>query len=98
MNSFESLNQHTDVLIEEEKSEQHTNVLPKEEEAERPYVFYFNNFLVGVGLVEDAGENLAQVNNQIKMEEEDSIEKFSPWNKDVQLLERMLESQYSMQR
>jgi len=30
-NSLKRLNQHTDVLIEKEKSEQHTKVFPKEE-------------------------------------------------------------------
>jgi len=46
MNSFENLNQRT-------------NVLPKEEEAQNPYDFYFNNCFVSAGLVADAGENLA---------------------------------------
>jgi hypothetical protein len=32
------------------------------------------------------------------MKEEDSVEEFNPWNRDVQLLERMLESHDSMQR
>jgi len=53
-------------------------VLPKEEEALRPYDFYFNNFFMSVGLVADAGENLAQMSSQIKMEEEDFVEKFNP--------------------
>lgn len=30
------------------------------------------------------------------MKEEDSMEDFNPWNRDVQLLERMLESQNSV--
>jgi len=34
-------------------------VLPKEEEALRPYVFYFHNCLLSVGLVADVGGNLA---------------------------------------
>lgn len=59
LNSFENLNQHTNVLIEEEKSEHHTDVLLKEEKAEKPYDFYFNNCFVSAGLVADAGENLA---------------------------------------
>ena len=53
-NSLKRLNQHTDVLIEEEKLEQNTDVFPKEEEALRPYVFYFNNCFVSVGFVADA--------------------------------------------
>ena len=97
MNSFENLNQHTDVLIEEEKSEQHTEVLPKEEEAQKPYDFYFNNCFVSAGLVAYAGGNLAQMSNQIKMKEEDYVEEFNPWNIDAQLLERMLESHDSVQ-
>ena len=63
MNSFENLNQHTDVLIEDEKSEQHTDVFPKEEEAPRPYDFYFNNCFMITGLVADAGGNLAQMSS-----------------------------------
>lgn len=69
-NSLERWNQHTDVLIEKEKSEQHTKMLPKEEEALRPYVFHFNNCFVSGGFVVDAGENLAHMSNQVKMEEE----------------------------
>lgn len=79
------------MLIEEEKSEQHTDVLPKEEKAQKPYVFYFNNWLVSVGLVADAGRTLAQMSSQVKMEEKDSMEKFNPWNRDVKLLEIILE-------
>ena len=41
------------------------------------------------------GGNLAQISNQ--MEEEDSMGEFNPWNRGVQLLERMLEIQDSMQ-
>lgn len=98
MNSFENSNQHTNVLIEEEKSEQHTDVLPKEKEALRLCVFYFNNYFVSASLVAYAGENLAQMNNQVKTVEEDSMENSNPWNRYVQSLERMLESQDSMQK
>ena len=73
-------------------------MLPKEEEAWRPYVFNFNNFFVSAGFVADAGGNLAQMSNQVKMEEEDSVEVFNPWNKDIMLLERMLENQDLMQK
>jgi len=97
MNSFENSNQQIDMLIEEEKTEEHTDVLPKEEEALKPYVFYFNNYFVSASLVADAGGNLAQMSSQIKMKEEDFMEKFNPWNRDVQLLERMLKSRNSMQ-
>ena len=93
MNSFENSNQHTGVLIEEEKTKQQTELLPKEEKTQKPYVFYFKNCFVSAGLVADAGGILAQMSSQIKMKEEDSMEEFNPWNKDVQLLERMLESQ-----
>ena len=53
---------------------------------------------MSAGLVADVGGNLAQVSSQVKMVEEDYVEEFNPWNRDVQLLERMLESQDSMQK
>ena len=53
--------------------------------------FYFNKCFVSAGLVADAGGYLAHMNSEIKMKEEDSVEEFNPWNKDSQLLERMLE-------
>ena len=56
-NSLKRLNQHTDVLIEEEKSEQHIEVLLEEEEALGPYIFDFNNCFVSAGLVAGAGGN-----------------------------------------
>ena len=73
-------------------------MLPKEEEALRPYVFHFNNCFVSAGFVADARENLAQMSSQIEMEEEDFMENFNPWIRDVQLVERMLDSQDSMQK
>jgi len=91
--SLKKLNHHSDVLIEEEKLEKHNKVFPKEGEVLRPYVFYFNKLFMSVDLVADAGGNLAQMSSQIKMKEEDSLEVLNPWNKDVQLLERMLDSQ-----
>ena len=97
-NFLKRLNQHTDVLIEEEKSEQHTKVLPKEEEALRPYVFYFNNCLMSAALVVDTRGNLSQMSSQVNMVEEDYVEEFNPWNRDVQLLERMLDSYDSMHK
>jgi len=72
--------------------------LPKENKALKPCVFYFNKCFVNAHLVVDARGNLAQMSSQIKMKEEDSMEKFNPWNRKVQLLERMLESQNSMQK
>jgi len=48
---------------------------------------------LSTSLVADAGENLAWMSSQVKMVEGDSMEEFNPWNRDVQLLERMLESQ-----
>lgn len=68
--SLERLNQHTDVVTEEEKSEHHTEMLPKEEKARRPYLFHFNNCFVSASFVADAGENLAHMSNQVNMEEE----------------------------
>ena len=50
---------------------------------------------MSASLVADAGENLAQMSSQIKM---DYVEEFNPWNKDVRLLERMMESQDSIQK
>jgi len=37
------------------------------------------------------------MSSQIKMKEEYSVEEFNPWNRDAQLLERMLESHDSVQ-
>lgn len=52
---------------------------------------------VSAGLVADVGGNLAQMSSQIKIKEEDSMEEFNPWNRDAQLLERMLEIHDSVQ-
>ena len=52
---------------------------------------------MSAGLVVEAGGNLAQMSSQIKMKEEDYVEEFNPWNRDTQLLERMLESHDSVQ-
>ena len=48
MNSFESLNQHTNVLTEElkERSEKRTERFLEEEEAQKPYIFFFDNCLM----------------------------------------------------
>ena len=37
-----------------------------------------------------AGGDLAQLNNQIKVKEENSMEEFNPWNREVNLLEKVL--------
>ena len=74
MNYTENSNQHTDVLIEEEKKEQQAELLPKKEKAQNPYVFYFNNCFVSAGLVTDVGRNFTHMSSQIKMKEEDSME------------------------
>lgn len=97
INSAKNSNQHTNALIEEEKTEQQAKLLPKGDKAQKPYDFYFNKCFMSAGLVTDVGGNLAQMDNQTKMEEEDFMEEFNPWNIDVQLLERMLESQDSVQ-
>ena len=91
------LNQHTAVLIKEEISEQHTEMFPEERKALRPYGFYFNNCFVNVGFVADVGENLTQLDSQIKEKEENSVEIFNPWNKEIKLLEIMLKNQDSIQ-
>ncbi len=92
MNSIENSNQHTDVLTEEkEKTEQQTKLLPKGNKAQQPYVFYFNKCFECAGFVADVGGDLVQVNNQIKIREEDnSVEEINPWNGEINLLERML--------
>ena len=96
-NSLGRMNQRTDVLIEEEISEQHTKMLAEERKALRPYGFYFNNCFVNAGFVADAGENLTQLGSQVKEKEENSVEIFNPWNKEIELLEIMLKNQDSIQ-
>jgi len=54
--------------------------------------FYFNKCFMNAGFVADSRGNLAHMSNQIKMKEEEFVEEFNPWNRDAQLLERMLES------
>ena len=98
MNPFESSNQHTDVLTEEKETEQQTELLPKEDKAQNPYVFYFNKCFVSAGLVADAGRDLVQMGSLTKKEEDDSIEEFNPWNKDVELLEKMLNNHHSIMK
>jgi len=97
MSSFENSNQHTDVLTKGKETQQQTELLLKEDKALKPYVFNFNRCFVSAGFVADAGGNLAQMNNQIKMKEEESVEEFNPWNKDVKFLERVLDSHDSIQ-
>lgn len=82
-NSLKRKKQHIDVLTEEKETELETELLPKED---KEHVFDLNMCFVSVGLVADAGGNLAQMSNQIKMKEEGSMEKFNPWNKDIMLL------------
>ena len=55
---IEDLNQHTDVLRDEEILEKLTEMLLAEEEALKPYVFYFNNCFVSTFFIADAGKNL----------------------------------------
>jgi len=71
-------------------------VLPEGDKAHKPYDFYFNKCFECAGLVADAGGNLAQMSSQMK--EEDSMEEFNPWNRDVNLLEEMLNSHDSVMR
>lgn len=44
------------------------------------------------GFVAITGGDLAQVSSRVKIKEEDFMEEFNPWNKDVKLLEKMLNS------
>jgi len=53
---------------------------------------------MSVGFVAIAGGGFTQVKNQIKVKEEDSEEEFNPWNKDVKLLERVLNSHDSIMK
>ena len=94
MNSAENSNEHTDVLIEEnEKREQQTKLFSKEDKAQKPYIFYFNKCFECASFVENAGGYLTQVNNQIKIrEQENYVEEINPWNGEINLLERMLNS------
>ena len=91
-NSFESSNQHTDVLTEEEETVQETKVLPMENKAQKPYIFNFNKFFECAGFVVGAEGDLAKVNSQIKVKEENSMEELNPWNREVNFLERVLNS------
>jgi len=73
-------------------------MLPKKEEAPRPHVFNFNKFFMNACFVANAGGDLAQMSSQVKMKEEDFKEEFNPWNKDVKLLEKMLNSHDSIMK
>ena len=95
-NSFGKENQHTDVLIEEEIARQHTEMLAKEEKALRHYDFCFNKCFVNAGVVAGARKHLTQLSSQMK-KEENYVETSNPWNEKVMLLERMLNSQNSVQ-
>ena len=66
---MEDLNQHSNVMIEEEISEQHTEMLPEEKEALKPYVFYFNNYFVSTGFISYAGgdPDFIQERNRIQI-------------------------------
>jgi len=98
MNSFASSNQHTNVLTEEKKTVQQTELLPKENKAQQPYVFNFNKCFVNAGFVAIAGAYLAQVNSQIKVKEEKSMEELNPWNREVNLLEKVLNNHDSIMK
>lgn len=97
MSSFENSKQHTDMLIEEKETEQKIELLPKEDKAHKPYVFNFNKSFVSAGFVVDDEGNLAQL-RYLKMKEEDFMEEFNPWNKDVKLLERVLDNHDSIMK
>ena len=87
--SLESLDQHTDVLIVEEKLEQHTEVLAKEDKALMPFDFYFNKCFVNAGIFASTEEHLTQLSSQMK-KDENSVEISNPWDEEVMLLEMML--------
>ena len=48
---------------------------------------------MNAGFVVGAGENLTQLDSQMKEEEENSVDIFNPWNEEVELLEIMLNNQ-----
>jgi len=59
MNSFDSSNKHTNVLIEEKETVQQTELLPKENKAQKPCFFNFNKCFVSAGFVANARGDLA---------------------------------------
>ena len=71
------------MLTEGKEIAQQTKLLPKEDKAQKPYVFYFNKCFMSASFVADVGGDLAHMKNQIKMREEDYVEEFNPWNKDL---------------
>jgi len=66
-------------------------LLSKEDKAQQPYVFNFNKCFVSAGFVANVGGDLAQLSH-LKMREEDFVEEFNPWNREVKSLERVLNS------
>lgn len=77
---------------------QQTELLPKEDKAQQPYVFYFNKCFVNAGFVAIAGADLAQISSQIKVKEEEFMEEINPWNREVNLLVKELNSHDSIMK
>jgi len=97
-NSFENSNQHIDVLTEEKETMHQTEVFPTENKAQQLCVFNFNKCFMNAGFVANARRDLAQVNSQIKVKEENSMEELNPWNREVNLLEKVLNSHDSIMK
>jgi len=53
---------------------------------------------MNASFVANAGGDLAQVNSQIKVKEENSMEEFNPWNREVNLLEKVLNNHDSIMK
>lgn len=84
------------MLAKGEETDQQIELLPKENKAQQPYVFYFNKCFMNAGLVEDAGGDLAQVNNQTKVKEDNSMEELNPSSREINLLEKVLNNHDSI--
>ena len=87
INSAENSNQHTDMLIEEEKTEQQVELLPRREEAPRPYVSYFKNWFVNVDFVADVEEDLMQ-EEEATEEKSMKLQKLEESNNNLKTRER----------
>lgn len=99
MNSTENSNQHSHVLTKEkEKTMQQTELLSKENKAQQPCVFNSNNLFLNAFLVADSKGDLAQMNNQMEVKEENYMEEINPWNKEVNFLEKMLNNHDSIMK
>lgn len=63
----------------------------------RPCDFYFNKCFMNAGVIAGIEEHLTQLSSQLK-EDKNSMEISDPWEEEVMLLERILNSQNSVQK